>query len=342
MTDTDDRPCIRRCIRAGTETDLLPARHGHYCHRCYTRTVNALALAPELIEHLVHQYEPSTSRQLQEVLVPTSDTEAKLPFNALAFDSANDLYRTLVYLVNHLAPKLYAEPPRPARRSWRDQGGQVLGIPAGASPEDARANVTVIVDWLTQHLDAIYQLDTDTIEDLDPFVKDRIHGIAKSWPRENRARYSDMPHLFTSRLEIVEQPDLGEAPVQWRTDPDDRCGGRIAIHPPRFEDDPEVIQCEACQTEFQPEEYETALADYLKLKRDERNARDRARAQEAARVKKEREKERTQEEIDQLRAAAVQRHLVAKYLNGASPRQSSGEERQFRSGQGPRPAIGRM
>ncbi|TAJ46343.1 MAG: hypothetical protein EPO52_17575 [Herbiconiux sp.] len=307
MNTVDDHPCARRCTRNGTDSELLPARHGAYCRRCFTTTLKALALAPELTEHLRAQCPPQMSRQLQEVYVPPQDAESDEPFNTVAFDAVNHLFRMVVYNARRMALLLGRVAPVTAINSWRDTNGVVLGLPARATPAGARYLVLPMTDWLATNLEDIFTHDATTAAEMID-MRDYLFGVANKWPREDRSRFSDMPHEFTTRLRATVTEE-GQPTQEWAvttlTPPQPfaagpgPCGGRIALFPPRFDGDPEVIECEMCGTRFSRSEYEAALTTHLKHKRDERNAADRAR----------RARNRKADRADQVR-----NHLINKYV----------------------------
>lgn len=307
MIDTDNKPCARRCIRAGTESDLLPARHGEHCERCFRSTRKAIQLAPELTEHLRAQCPPTMSRVLQEVYIAPSDAESDEPFNTAAFDAVNHLFRMVVYNARRMALLLGRKAPMTAVNAWRDTNGVVLGLPDRATPAGARYLVLPMSDWLSNNLDAIFDLDRAVVDEMLG-MRDHLFKLANQWARENRARYSDMPHDFVATLALVDTPKTQTDPlVVWTVRPLGGCGGRIALHPPRFEGDPEVIQCEKCGTGFDRLEYEAAFTQYLTAKRGERNAADRER----------RARNRKADRPDQVR-----QHLIDKYV---TPTKSSKE-----------------
>ncbi|GAA3581211.1 hypothetical protein GCM10022198_00390 [Klugiella xanthotipulae] len=237
-------PCARRCIRRGTETNdqpaLLPATHGNYCARCHGRITRALHTLPDLVEHIISTNEPRLTAQPKEIQVQTTAlTQSSAPFNEHAFDDANDIYRSLVQQTVTLATALAIHPPTPARKAWRNTQNTIQGLPANTTPQTAHYETGVMSAWIIIHLDTILTLDPDTID----YLTDETTALAAksaAWPREMRARYSDMPHY---QLAI--------------------CGGQIAIYPPQPSDEIPHIVCEKCGTPFSDDEYDELVSTYL-------------------------------------------------------------------------------
>lgn len=324
----DQRPCINDCTTKGHDDTEPAATHGHLCDNCYSRTQDALKLVPELIEHLVKQYEPSTSRQVQEVYVAPSGANAKLPFNSTAFDAANELYKMVAWTARRMAIKLKLDPPALAAGAWQRAGErEVLGLPNHITSEQAAIVAGRMSTWLLNHLPAIAILPAVLVAEVDPVISDRVFRIANTWPREARSQFSEVPHIFTTALEMVSDPVEGEAPVSWAvtfTRPQDvgvsndtataACGGRIILNPPRFEGDREIIVCASCRTELATTEYEAVVTAYTTMRKAERNAADRARAAELRRQKRAAEVQQSMADLEQHTSQKVMAHLIAKYV----------------------------
>lgn len=225
-------PCIRGCTRKGTE-DLLPARHGAYCNRCYFQYVRALSIAADLVEFCVSQVS-FQSRSDDKV---DSSRDAPLPFNLQAFHDANETYRRLAYWARVWSGYLHEPLPSTAGRIWRDEKGHIAGLRAGAPAHVAKDQTKHVVRWLTDRLDRILELATTrpaVVDDLD-FWRDELrdmYRINARWPRDPQPRYSDMPC------------------------PDEDCRGSIAVFPPLEFGDDERIVCEGCGRHFPPDNYE--------------------------------------------------------------------------------------
>lgn len=228
-------PCVNRCIRRGTEDDLLPATHGRYCSRCWGKVVSALRIAPELIEH-VQSMLTVTGAHDDKVSVSQS---APLPFSTQAHADANAIYRVLSSWVATFAPMLKLVGPGTAARSWTGRFG-VVGLPANIAPGDARAETARLTEWLDSHLAWIFDLGDTFVDDLIAETR-LIFIINARWPREEKPRYSEMPC------------------------PNDRCRGRIAVYPPRNPGDDRVIRCESCGLTLTDDLYKHYIAMYNQI-----------------------------------------------------------------------------
>lgn len=228
---TDDTPCTRRCVRAGTETDpqILPATHGRYCSRCWGRINQALLQAPELTLHVLGQV-VSTGGASDDRVDATRD--APLPFNEAAFADANELYSLLVYWTETWADYLEQRRPAPAARAWRrdPQDGRasiVIGLPTTASDEVAARDVGMMTRWLRDRLDDILTLAPEDVDEFDDAIRD-VWRMNARWPRIEHPRYAAAP------CPVVD------------------CGRRLAVYPPAFAGDTQRIVCDGGH--FHPED----------------------------------------------------------------------------------------
>lgn len=239
-------PCIRGCIRKGTD-EPLPARHGPYCNRCFYQYVRALDIAAELVEHVTSLI--TYQARLDDDKVSTSG-DAPVPFNLDAFHDANETFRRLAYWASVWAGYLGTTPPSTQGRVWRNSAGKIMGFRRGIPAEHARRQTAHVARWLTDRLDMILQLATDRhaiTEDIDAWRDDLkdVYRINARWPRDPKPRYSDVPC------------------------PDD--GARLAIYPPLEFGDDERIVCEKCGRHFPVENYEF----YVRLFREAQIERER-------------------------------------------------------------------
>lgn len=246
MTDhpEDLAPCIRGCVRAGSD-DLLPARHGLYCNRCYYQYVRALNLAVDVVEH-VWSLVTFQGRSGDHV---DSSREAPVPFNLQAFHDANETFRRLAYWASVWAGRLGDTLPSTVGKVWRDGHGRVAGIRRGAPAHQAKQQTRVYARWLLDRLDRILELPKthrDVDDDLD-FWRDEladVFRVSARWPRDPQPRYSDMPCT------------------------DDDCSGRIAVYPPLEFGDDERIVCERCGRHYAPGDYEFLIRLFQQVQRD--------------------------------------------------------------------------
>lgn len=247
------RPCVRGCVRAGTENDHLPATHGNYCSRCWGSMDQALIQAPELAHHLLSNV---TSSGAQGERVDQSK-DAPLPFNETAFADVNELYSMLAYWCGIWADYLEVLKPAPAARAWRRESGTVIGLPAGITPETGSRDVGIMARWIRDRLDTILTLAPEDIDEFSESIKD-VWRMNARWPRLEKPRYSDMPC-----------PAMG-------------CEARIAVYPPS---EPGAAKSIACDNgHYYPEEEYDELALGILAKRLEaaRLARKEGRARQAA------------------------------------------------------------
>lgn len=219
MHEENQPPCINRCVKRGTENNdeptLLIARHGAYCDKCHDKIDKALELAPNVVEHVVSLIESKGSAGEK---VDGKADAAPLPFNAQAFDDANETYKALVYWSSECAAILGVQPPTPSVFAWRNRKGTIMGLSNRVAPNQARYITGVMATWLRMHLDAILSMALpEFVDDLTDQLRD-VYRINARWPQKARARYSDMP-----------------CPVE-------RCGQRLAVFPPdNFGEDEHVV-----------------------------------------------------------------------------------------------------
>ncbi|MFZ4894649.1 hypothetical protein ACL9RL_09380 [Plantibacter sp. Mn2098] len=278
MTITTDMPCVNRCVRKGTETndepELLVARHGEFCHRCFTRTFRALDRVPALVQHIVSNFPTSITKAPNDIRVSGTGGGPTVPFNEQAWVDADKLYSLMVTYAQVWATALAVSPPAPARRSWRDEHGYVIGLPANETPTTARRNVGVMSDWLKITLEEIFRCDAESVNRFSEALAE-VGEIAGKWPTEERPRTSVMPHVQISF-----------------------CGGEIKYWPAGSQGTDTHAVCTACSYEFDLDEYEDAVTTYL------------AEKQEAARMAKAEAAAATRAAN---RSDVVRRHLLGKY-----------------------------
>lgn len=276
---TVDMPCRRGCVRAGTEDNpqILPARHGAYCSRCWGRIDQALLQAPELAQHILSNLTSISAATDEQVDV---SKDAPLPFNQAAFDDVSELYSALVYWSRIWAEYLDVHPPAAARRAWRRRSGTVTGLPTGTTPERGHTEVLYMTRWLRDRLDTILELAPEDVDEFDDAIRD-VWRMNARWPRLEGPKYAAVP-----------------CPVM-------DCGKRMAVYPPAFAGDARRIVCDGGH--FHPEEEYDHLLAVIEQNRVEL-ARE-ARRQQAQRARA--------ELSDESRAEQVKAHLIAKYLHGA-------------------------
>ncbi|OOB90311.1 hypothetical protein [Rathayibacter sp. VKM Ac-2630] len=214
--------CIRGCVRRGTEHDdvpeLLGARHGRFCDRCFFGTQSTLRLMPVLAGHIAALVGVKGGDVDSEV---RGGKEAPLPFNAQAFDDLNGLYESVVQFAGLFAARLRVQRPEAALRAWRTSTGRVKGLPGDASSWLARREVAVMTAWLDQHLERVFvSARNDEYVDVISYFVDEVRDfrrLAARWPLEMRAAYSRLPHsdgvtcCWPRRIAIIPAPGEGES-----------------------------------------------------------------------------------------------------------------------------------
>lgn len=245
MTDTTIAllPCINGCIRKGTEDtdhpEPLVAKRGMFCVRCFGKVERALRRVPALVQHIVANFPGSVTQTTDDVRVSGSAERALGAFSEQAWIDADVIYSTLAGYSAHWATAMEISPPAPARRSWRDEHGYVIGLPANETPSGARQTVGVLSDWLLIHLPQIFTYDQASVNDLihavEPFA-----SIGSRWPMEEKPHKSPMPH--------VQNPN---------------CGGEIKYWPAGAPGSDTYAACTKCGQRFDSDEYEDALFTYL-------------------------------------------------------------------------------
>lgn len=235
----DYRPCLNECINIPATEDqpamLMQATHGNYCRKEHGRITAALKMAPELVEHLVSLFD-SKATGSEKV---DGTREAPAPGNEQALNDAHETYRRLVYCSRVWADRMGVQAPGPAVRAWRDMAGNIVGLPDRITPSAAHYAVGIMTKWLQLHLDSILYLDHDDVMFFHDDCRD-IFRLNARWPREARARYSDMP-----------------CPVPG-------CGKRIAVWPPAAFGDDEQFICDAGH-HIPPDRYEFYVRYYAQL-----------------------------------------------------------------------------
>lgn len=232
------KPCERGCLRP--DDTPMAATHGEYCSRCWGRLSTALSIAGELAQHLVGNAITSSSGDGDRV---DNSRDAPVPFNAAAFDDASELYAALVYWVTVWADALRTKLPNIAARAWRNDRGQVVGLPAGTTAENASGAVSNLAGWIRDRLDSILSLGRH--DDVDAFT-DTITDVWRMnarWPRIERPSYSAMPC------------------------PREDCGARIAVYPPAHPGDDRRIVCTAGHW-YPEEEYEHLRLVFMQVARE--------------------------------------------------------------------------
>lgn len=275
MISTTDYPCVRGCIRAGTDDNPqhLPAKHGLYCGRCWGRIDQALIQAPELAAHLLSLVASPSGGAAERV---DQSKEVPLPFNQAAFADVSELYSMLVYWCGIWAEYLDELKPAPAARAWRRDSGTVTGLPADMTPQAGSREIGRMASWIRTRLDTILTLAPEDVDEFDEAIRD-VWRMNARWPRLEKPRYSDMPCPATD------------------------CGARIAVFPPPAPGGVKSISCD--NGHYYPEEEYDEMALDILAKRLEaaREARKAGRARQAG--------ERTEkQQADDVRA-----HLWRKY-----------------------------
>jgi len=151
----------------------------------------ALKAAPALVEHIVSITPMVTTLGSADDTIDAKRTEPPLPMNAGAFNDANEVYARLVYWATYWARVIHAQPPGPARRAWRNAATNVVGLPAGVEPAEARYAVSIMATWLGIQLEEIFRHKPD---DIDYFATEiaEVHQAAARWPRDVEARYTEL------------------------------------------------------------------------------------------------------------------------------------------------------
>lgn len=217
--------CVRGCVREAKEGEpaaLMAAVHGPFCNRCYSRAETALGMAPSIVGHLV-----SLTRGLRSRYVDGSQRTRKeppLPMNVEAFQDGNLLYSRLAYWAGLFAGRLALRGATPAARTWRTEGGEVVGLPANLEPAEARQAAFSLGRWLVAHLEDICRLpDTDDVV----FFQEElvtVYRLNAKWPREDRSTYA--------KVRCWAPVDRGE------------CKERVVLTPPRRPGEEQAVACE--------------------------------------------------------------------------------------------------
>lgn len=171
----------------------------------YENARDALRQAADLIEHMVALI-PIKAKAGADDTVRSKRVEPPLPFNEGAFSDANELYGLLVRATMFWGGTLKVQAPGPAKHAWRARSGTVIGMPLGASPADARYDVSIMTQWLLIHLDEIFRRQPDDVAYFTTEL-DEIHQAAARYPVNATPHWSNL----TCRL--------------------GGCSGRVAIYP---------------------------------------------------------------------------------------------------------------
>lgn len=240
MMDDPNPPRIAfdRTPRPGTENDenpeWLPATRGFFSEPYFEQMRRALMIAPELIEHVVSMVRVKTSGDADV----QGSKEPPLPFNATAFDDANGIYMQLAYSAEMWGKELKrADAPEPLLRAWKNEYGQVIGLPAETAPEVARKAAQHMSTWLVLHLEDICGHHAPWVAEMHDELE-TIFTIAAKWPKEMKPHYSPMP-----------------CPTD---------GGIVAIFPATMFGEEESYACERCGRTFDTDEYRAYVRAYLK------------------------------------------------------------------------------
>lgn len=240
-------PCYNECVRTEATEDqpasIMGALHGNFCDREFHRVKAALSLAAPIVEHVVSLI---GSKGDNDTKVDGS-REAPMPWNTQAFHDANETYRRLVYWCGLFASQMGVQAPAPALRAWRNDGGQVVGLPADVSAPAARYAVGIMSKWLELQLENIFDQNPDDVAFFHDEIRD-VFRIAARFPTRMKARFADV-HC-----------------------PDDECKGRIAVYPPEKYLDDERIVCEKCGRHILPKDYEFMVGVMEQQKQDEKKA----------------------------------------------------------------------
>jgi hypothetical protein len=216
MTElTATRLCVRGCTENGISSN---ATHGRYCTRCWARLDMPLAQAADIASHLIGNMITGSNSGADRV---DSTRDAPVPFNAAAFDDANELYSVLVYWTLAWSEILGQKPSPAIVGAWRSQRGTITGLPAGVTPERAAEATGMHAHWLRSRLDEI--LATHHEDDIDTLTEQLtdVWRMNARWPRVERPAYSKMPCR------------------------EEDCGEKIAVYPPAFQGDHRRIVCTA-------------------------------------------------------------------------------------------------
>ncbi|PPI08221.1 hypothetical protein [Rathayibacter sp. AY1B8] len=246
LTNPTALPCVNSCARRGTEKDdqpeILGARHGRFCDRCFHSTRAGLRLAPTLAGHIANLIGTPASADESEISV---QQEAPLPFNTSAFDDVNGIYEELVRFAGLFAVRLKVTKPPVALNAWRTPTGRVKGFTTGVSSWSAQRETAFIARWLDDHLEAIFSsaFTDEYVDVIDYFIGEAryFRSLDRKWPRQMTAAWSRMPH----------------------TDGVTCCWPRrIAIFPAETEGGTRTIRCDGCGHIWTEDEYSAAVLAY--------------------------------------------------------------------------------
>lgn len=242
MTDILEFQKIRVAADRGKNDEALEAKHGHFSEKYFRTMVAALRKAPGVVEHVMSLVNASGGGGEDRV---DGTKDAPLPMSVQAFADVNETYALLVHWSRAFAVSLNVKAPGPAARSWRNDRGTIVGLPAGTTTANANHLVGIMAGWLELHMEAICATDPEDVIEFHDGLKYIFQTDAR-WPQESKPRYSDMPC------------------------PDD--GGRVALYPPREFGDNERVACDACGRHFDASEYEDFVAVYRQAAKQRQTA----------------------------------------------------------------------
>lgn len=237
MSEDPRRIAFDRTPIPGTENDehpdWYPASRGFFSEPYFDQMRRALEMAPELIEHVVSMVRVKTAGDADV----QGSKEPPLPFNATAFDDANGIYMQLAYSTDMWAKAMNRDAPKPVLRAWKNEYGQVIGLPGETTPEGARKAAQDMTTWLALNLEAICHQHAPWVVEMHDELE-TIFTVAAKWPKEMKPHYSPMP-----------------CPTD---------GGTVAIFPATIFGGTETYACERCGRHFATDEYKAYVYAYLK------------------------------------------------------------------------------
>ena len=257
-------PCINHCAQPSIDGEPpVPklATFGRYCETCYVKTDRQLLAAGDLTEHILHQLAPA-GRSEDDGSKRTKKAPP-LPFNATAFDDANEIYSALIYWAAVWAVRIKQQMPGPASRAWRNDRNTIIGLPADITEQAARYAVGITAKWLSIHLPDIFRHPfTNDVDEFRLAMAD-IDRMRARWPMKDRARY--VPAIWC-----------------WVTVDGEECTSRIGIFPPRRAGADRLIRCDRGHV-FTEDEYDGMAKLFRTIRMEQSSAavREHAKAQRA-------------------------------------------------------------
>lgn len=241
-------PCAAGCLTTDGNV-AASAPRSRYCQRCRALAETALTNAAPLVGHLLHQIGGLRSKPGSDGSQRTKGASAPLPFNARAFDDANQVYRLLVGWSLRIAEKGISATSAPVTMAgaWRQGDGRVVGLPYAIDATEARIEVHRIAFWLRGVLPLVLQSeDAEFVAHLQ-FDLARIQRLNLKWPTEDRPAFSTKAAC-----------------------PDD--AGRLLIVPPREPGADRSIVCSKCGRHFTEAEHDRIVAFVAAVARVHRKA----------------------------------------------------------------------